>query len=115
MSELQSDHRYTGQVKFFNRERGFGFITRLDNLVDYFVHYQDIKPTTQCWNVLFEGEYVEFILREGPNGEQAGDVTGIERRSLMCEHNQLGRSQNGRRGPKKANSDQTSSTSDQAN
>ena len=78
--------RFTGQVKFFNRDRGFGFITNLDDKKDYFVHYQDIRPKSQCWNILFQGEYVEFELRTGPNGEQAGNVTGVRGGTLMCEN-----------------------------
>ena len=78
--------RFYGQVKFFDRERGFGFVTRLEDKVDYFVHFNDIKPTQKCWNVLFEGEYVEFGVRTGPNGFQTGEVTGINGGSLLCEH-----------------------------
>lgn len=80
-----STDRYNGQVKFFNRDRGFGFITRLSDNKDFFVHYLDIKPSTQCWNILYQNEYVEFSTRDGPNGEQAGDVTGINGGSLLCE------------------------------
>ena len=79
-------NRFTGQVKFFNRDRGFGFITRLDDNKDFFVHYQDINPKSQCWSILFQGEYVEFETREGPNGEQAGNVTGLRNGTLLCEN-----------------------------
>ena len=79
--------RFCGQIKFFDRDRGFGFVTRLADKIDYFVHFNDIKPSQKCWNVLFEGEYVEFGIRAGPNGFQASDITGINRGSLLCEHN----------------------------
>ena len=78
--------RYTGQVKFYNRDRGFGFVTRMEDNKDFFLHYQDIKPKGDCWNILFQGEYIEFTLRDGPNGQQAGDITGINGGSLLCEN-----------------------------
>lgn len=86
MEATKDNERIVGQVKFFNRDRGFGFITRLDDKKDFFVHFHDIKTNVQCWNILYQGEYVEFSLRDGPNGEQAGEVTGIRGGSLMCEN-----------------------------
>lgn len=82
-----ADTRFLGQVKFFNRDKGFGFITRLDDNRDFFVHHRDITPKSQCWNIIYQGEYVEFEIRQGPNGEQAGTVTGPRGGSLLCEHN----------------------------
>lgn len=78
--------RYTGQVKFFSRDRGFGFIRRLQDDKDFFVHYQDICSNDSSWNILFQGEYVEFVIRDGPNGEQAGNVTGINNGTLLCDN-----------------------------
>lgn len=86
---MTTNERFTGQVKFFNRDRGFGFVTRLDDKKDFFVHFQDIKlsnPEVKCWNILFQGEYIEFSIRNGPNGEQAGEVTGVRGGSLLCEN-----------------------------
>lgn len=86
MEQQQNNDRFTGQVKFFNRGRGFGFVTRLSDGKDFFVHYQDIQPKKECWNVLFQGEYIEFSIRNGPQGEQAGQVTGIQGGTLLCEN-----------------------------
>lgn len=86
---MTTNERFTGQVKFFNRDRGFGFVTRLDDKKDFFVHFQDIKlsnPEVKCWNILFQGEYIDFTIRQGPNGEQAGEVTGVRGGSLLCEN-----------------------------
>jgi len=78
--------RFTGQVKFFDKDRGFGFIVRISDKKEYFVHFTAVKPTTQCWNVLYKGEYVEFSVTDGNKGQQASDVTGIDKGSLLCEH-----------------------------
>lgn len=84
---IETGARFNGQVKFFDRERGFGFVTRLDDKVDFFVHFNDIQPSQKFWSVLYEGEYVEFGLREGPNGIQASKIKGIGGGTLLCEHN----------------------------
>ena len=81
-----TETRYTGQIKFFDKDRGFGFITGLPDQKEYFVHFTAIKPTTQCWNVLYKGEYVEFSVSEGNKGPQANEVTGLQGGSLLCEH-----------------------------
>lgn len=78
--------KYIGQIKFFDKDRGFGFILRLEDKKEFFVHFTAIKPTIQCWNVLYKGEYVEFSVTEGSKGPQASDVTGIQGGSLLCEH-----------------------------
>lgn len=86
-TEEVTTERFLGQVKFFNRERAFGFITRIDDKTDFFVHLQDIKTPPHVWTSLTPGEYVDFETRQGPNGVQAGNVTGVRGGSLMCEHN----------------------------
>lgn len=86
MSDNTNTERFIGQVKFFNRDRGFGFVTRLSDNKDFFSHYQDIRTKSICRHFLVQGEYVEFSLRQGPGGEQASEVTGIQGGSLMCEH-----------------------------
>ncbi len=78
--------RFNGQIKFFDKDRGFGFIVNLTDSKEYFVHFTAIKPTTQCWNVLYKGEYVEFSIVDGNKGQQASEVTGIGGGSLLCEH-----------------------------
>jgi cold shock protein len=61
----------TGTVKFFNVERGFGFISR-DRGDDVFVHYSNI--TGQGYKSLEEGQTVEFDVAPGRKGEEAQNV-----------------------------------------
>ncbi|WP_348750908.1 cold-shock protein [Pseudomonas rhodesiae] len=61
----------TGTVKWFNAEKGFGFITQ-DGGVDLFVHYSAIK--SDGFKTLEEGQKVEFEVTQGPKGAQAENV-----------------------------------------
>lgn len=61
-----------GKVKWFNKEKGFGFIER-DNGNDVFVHYSAIQQ--DGFKTLQEGDTVEFDIVEGPKGLQAANVT----------------------------------------
>ncbi|WP_311478280.1 cold-shock protein [uncultured Gulosibacter sp.] len=63
----------TGTVKWFNAEKGFGFIT-LDeeNAPDVFVHYKSIEM--EGFRTLDEGQRVEFTIVDGPKGSQAEQV-----------------------------------------
>ena len=63
--------REQGQVKWFNANKGFGFITR-DNGDDIFVHYRAIRG--EGHRTLREGQRVEFFLKRGEKGLQADDV-----------------------------------------
>ena len=81
-----SDNKYIGQVKFFNKDRGFGFITRLDDSKDFFVHHTAIHQVPRCWNILYKGEYVSFGIVEGKQGQQASDVTGVQGGTLLRDH-----------------------------
>ncbi len=63
--------REQGSVKWFNANKGFGFITR-DNGDDVFVHYRAIRG--EGHRTLREGERVEFFLKRGDKGLQADDV-----------------------------------------
>ena len=60
-----------GTVKWFNAEKGFGFITVTDGQ-DVFVHYSNIDMT--CFRVLEEGQTVEFTVGSGQKGPQAESV-----------------------------------------
>ena len=61
-----------GKVKWFNKEKGFGFIER-DDGNDVFVHFSAIQQ--DGFKTLQEGEAVEFDIVEGPKGLQAANVT----------------------------------------
>src|SRR6516162_1925311 len=61
-----------GRVKWFNDEKGWGFIKQ-DAGPDVFVHYSQIAGEGR--RRLFEDEIVEFEIKEGPKGLQAVNVT----------------------------------------
>ncbi|MEU9860756.1 cold-shock protein [Streptomyces sp. NPDC047971] len=62
----------TGTVKWFNAEKGFGFIAQDDGGPDVFVHYSAITGTG--YRELQEGQKVEFDVVQGPKGPQAERV-----------------------------------------
>jgi CspA family cold shock protein len=61
----------TGTVKFFNNEKGYGFISREDG-DDVFVHYSNIQGSG--YRSLTEGQHVEFDVAPGRKGEEAQNV-----------------------------------------
>ena len=61
-----------GTVKWFNAAKGFGFIQR-ENGEDVFVHFSAIAASG--YRTLDEGARVEFMVKRGPKGLQAEDVT----------------------------------------
>lgn len=61
-----------GTVKFFNSEKGFGFIAR-DGEEDIFVHFSNISGSG--YRTLDEGDKVEFEIGEGRKGPEAVNVT----------------------------------------
>ncbi|MBS4172778.1 cold-shock protein [Bacillus sp. FJAT-49736] len=60
-----------GTVKWFNSEKGFGFIERA-NGGDVFVHFSAIQ--SEGFKSLDEGQKVTFDVEQGPRGEQAANV-----------------------------------------
>ena len=64
--------REKGNVKWFNANKGFGFITR-DSGDDVFVHFRSIRG--EGHRVLHDGQRVEFEVSDGEKGLQADDVT----------------------------------------
>jgi CspA family cold shock protein len=69
-----SQERVTGTVKWFNAQKGFGFIQR-EGGPDVFVHHSAIQG--EGYRELAEGEQVEFEITQGPKGPQASDVTRL--------------------------------------
>ncbi len=61
----------TGTVKFFNAEKGFGFISR-EQGEDVFVHYSNIQGSG--YKSLQEGQQVEFEVAPGRKGDEAQNV-----------------------------------------
>lgn len=63
-----------GTVKWFNSEKGYGFI-EIEDAKDVFVHYTAIEGTG--FRSLDEGQRVNFEIVEGPKGPQAANVTKL--------------------------------------
>lgn len=65
----------TGKVKWFNNDKGYGFIEYKD-MDDIFVHYSAIL--TEGYKTLVEGQYVQFELVKTDKGLQAKNVVEIK-------------------------------------
>jgi cold shock protein len=64
--------RIIGTVKWFNGDKGYGFIAR-EGGADVFVHFSAIQGNG--YRSLQEGQKVEFVVEKGPKGPQAANVT----------------------------------------
>lgn len=64
-----------GTVKWFNNEKGFGFIAPENGGNDVFVHHTAIQGTG--YKSLNEGDRVQFDVTKGPKGDQAANVQKV--------------------------------------
>ena len=64
-----------GTVKWFNAEKGFGFITPDDGGADVFAHFSAINGSG--YRSLEENQKVEFEITQGPKGPQAQNITAV--------------------------------------
>jgi len=67
--------RIHGKVKWFNNNKGYGFIEQDNGRPDVFVHYSAIRE--DGYKSLKEGQVVEFDLIDGPKGPQAENVMKV--------------------------------------
>ena len=65
----------TGTVKWFNAEKGYGFISQASGGDDVFVHFSAIQ--SEGYKSLNEGAQVEYEVEQGPKGPQARGVTVV--------------------------------------
>ncbi|MGF1908271.1 cold-shock protein [Vibrio kasasachensis] len=65
-------NKSTGVVKWFNEEKGFGFISQDNGGADVFVHFRAIA--SEGFKTLTEGQKVSFEIEQGPKGLQAANV-----------------------------------------
>ncbi|MGC8757292.1 MAG: cold-shock protein [Caldisericaceae bacterium] len=68
--------RLTGRVKWFNSQKGFGFIVPDDGSKDLFVHYSSIK--SDGYKSLREEQKVEYEVEKSDKGDKAVNVTVID-------------------------------------
>ena len=64
-----------GTVKWFNAEKGFGFIAPEDGSADVFAHFSAINSSG--YRSLEENQRVEFEVTQGPKGPQASNITPL--------------------------------------
>ncbi len=66
-----------GTVKWFNDEKGYGFIQQNDGGADVFVHFRQVNNTGVGRVSLAEGQAVTYEIGEGQKGPQAENVTAV--------------------------------------
>ena len=66
-----------GTVKWFNSEKGFGFIEQENGGKDVFVHFRQINNNGNDRASLNDGQKVTYVIGEGEKGPQAENVTGL--------------------------------------
>ena len=72
---LEEFYMAQGTVKWFNAEKGFGFIAPEDGSPDVFAHYSAIQ--SNGYRSLDENQKVEFDITQGPKGPQAENIRPI--------------------------------------
>ena len=75
VTEVSTGEHLSGQVKWFNNQKGYGFIVRGDS-EDIFVHFSAIQM--EGFRTLRQGDEVQFELLTGPKGLQAINVRPAE-------------------------------------
>jgi|TARA_B110000977_G_C11010179_1_gene467350 CspA family cold shock protein len=65
----------TGKVKWFNAEKGYGFITPDDGSKDVFAHFSAIS--SEGFKTLTENQAVSYELEQGPKGPQASNIQSL--------------------------------------
>lgn len=109
-----SAEKFTGRVKWFNNNAGYGFITITDGVKsgeDIFVHHTAIVVQSEQYKYLVQGEYVSLSLATTTNAKhetQAVGVSGINGGKLMCETRRENKSE---RGEQPASASATATTS----
>ncbi|EFH3996292.1 RNA chaperone/antiterminator CspA [Escherichia coli] len=68
-------NKMTGLVKWFNSDKGFGFISPADSSKDVFVHFSAIQSNN--FRTLEEGQQVEFSIENGAKGPAAANVVAL--------------------------------------
>lgn len=64
--------KVTGTVKWFNADKGYGFLTQDNGGKDVFVHFRSI--VSEGYKSLSEGQQVAFVIEQGQKGPQASNV-----------------------------------------
>ena len=67
--------RIEGTVKWFNEDKGFGFIERLDGGEDVFLHFSELSQTG--FKTIADNTRVEFTVEQGPKGPKATNVIEV--------------------------------------
>ena len=68
-------NKMTGLVKWFNSDKGFGFISPADGSKDVFVHFSAIQSNN--FRTLEDGQQVEFSIENGAKGPAAANVVAL--------------------------------------